>query len=94
MCLAGQSPRGKSLPSGALPDREADESALKTIPVVTRWDWREQKGQSGTNRWAGPQEGVADSQQVAEQMEEKYGHGQVGRAPAGAGAMGQQAAAL
>lgn len=58
------------------------------IPVVTWWDWREQKGQSGTNRWAGPQEGVTDSQQVAEQMEEKYGHGQVGRAPTGGGAVG------
>lgn len=61
---------------------------MKTILVVTWWDWREQKGQSGTNRWAGPQEGVTDSQQVAEQMEEKYGHGQVGRALTGGGGCG------
>lgn len=42
---------------------------------------KEQKGQSRTNRWASPQEGVTDSQQVAQQMAEEYGHGQVGRAP-------------
>lgn len=63
---------------GWVPDSEADESASKWS-----WSWPSGRGENRRDSQE-PTGGTTHrkgSQQVAEQMEEKYGHGQVGGVP-------------